>query len=174
MRRILNSAFRIPHLLLLLLGVACNPFAPALEEGDPLADLFGDPATVDGFFTAFKAAYELRDIALYEPLLDSSFVFVYRDFDAQVDRQWGFAQDLESTRRLFQGADAIRLEWSQVLAQNVAAPPLEATVVRSFDLTLALQTGETFRGDGNVNFTLTRRDTTAAWRLARWRDESSF
>jgi hypothetical protein len=145
-----------------------------LEEGDPLADLFGDPTTVDGFFTAFQAAYELRDIALYEPLLDSAFVFVYRDFDAQVDREWGFAQDIESTRRLFQGTDAIRLEWNQVLAENVADPALEATVVRSFDLTLALQTGETFAGDGNVNFRLVRRDTLEAWRLVRWRDESSF
>ena len=37
--------------------------APALEEGDPFGDLLGDPTTVDGFFTAFRTAYELRDIA---------------------------------------------------------------------------------------------------------------
>ena len=89
---------------------ACNPFAPALEEGNPFGDLLGDPTTVEGFFTNFRNAYELRDLSLYETLLDSSFIFVWHDFDAQVDREWGFAQDLETTRRLFQNSSLIRLE----------------------------------------------------------------
>ena len=33
---------------------ACNPFAPALEEGSPFGDLLGDPATIDGFFYQFS------------------------------------------------------------------------------------------------------------------------
>jgi hypothetical protein len=31
-----------------------------------------------------------------------------------------------------------------------------------------------FRGDGNVNFLLTRPDSISAWRLVRWRDESEL
>ena len=72
-------------LLLALLGSslpACNPFAPSLGEGDVFGDLLGDPTTVEGFFTNFRNAYELRDLSLYEPLIDSSFVFQYTDFDA--------------------------------------------------------------------------------------------
>ncbi len=165
----------LPLALLVLLGIAaCNPFAPALDDGDPFGTLLGDPTTLDGFFTAFQTAYELRDIALYEPLLDSSFTFVYYDFDAQVERAWGYAQDLESTRRLFAGSDLIQLRWNQVLVRDVATPPLQAQIVRSFDLTITLQGGDTFRGDGNVNFLLTRADTSAAWRLVRWRDESEL
>lgn len=153
---------------------ACNPFAPALEEGNPFGDLLGDPTTIDGFFTNFRNAYELRDLSLYEPLLDSSFVFVYYDFDAQVDREWGFAQELESTRRLFQNAGMISLRWNQVLSQDLFDGGLRARIVRPFNLTISLEGGDAFRGDGNVNFLLTRADTTAPWQLLRWRDESEF
>ncbi|GIV58206.1 MAG: hypothetical protein KatS3mg042_1119 [Rhodothermaceae bacterium] len=161
--------------LLVAAGLAaCNPFAPALEEGDPFGDLLGDPTTIEGFFTNFRNAYELRDLSLYEPLLDSAFTFSWYDFDAQVDREWGFAQDLEATRRLFQNASLIRLQWNQILSQDDLVPGLQTRVIRSFNLTLTLEAGDVFRGDGNVNFLLVRPDTTAAWKLRRWRDESTF
>ena len=161
-------------MLLAALVGACNPFAPALEEGNAFGDLLGDPKTIEGFFTNFRNAYELRDLSLYEPLLDSAFVFIWRDFDAQVDREWGFAQDLETTRRLFQNSSLIRLQWNQIISLDEFIVGQEARVVRSFNLTITLEAGEVFRGDGNVNFLLTRPDTTAAWRLRRWRDESEF
>lgn len=136
--------------------------------------MLGDPTTVDGFFTNFRNAYELRDISLYEPLLDSAFTFIYRDFDAQVDRQWGFGQELESTRGLFQNASLIRLQWNQILSQNIAEARTEAQIIRSFNLVVTLENGEAFRGDGNVNFSLVRADSTQSWLLRRWRDESEF
>jgi hypothetical protein len=153
---------------------ACNPFAPALEEGNAFGDLLGDPTSIDGFFTNFRNAYELRDLSLYEPLIDSSFIFIWRDFDAQVDREWGFAEDLETTRRLFANASLIRLQWNQIITQDMLRPELQVRVIRSFNLTITLESGDVFRGDGNVNFLLQRADSTAAWRLARWRDESEF
>lgn len=170
------TAFRHigPVLSIGVLLAACNPFAPSLEEGDPFGDLLGDPSTVDGFFTNFANAYELRDLSLYEPLLDSSFIFIYHDFDAQVEREWGFSQELESTRRLFESASLISLRWNQVLSESIVDDGRTARIVRPFNLTISLEGGEAFRGDGNVNFHLTRPDTTAAWRLLRWRDESEF
>ena len=167
----------VPYLVPVLLaaaGAGCNPFAPALEEGDPFADLFGDPTTIEGFFTNFRTAYELRDLSLYEPLLDSSFVFIYRDFEAQVDRQWGFAEDLEITRRLFRSADFIQLRWNQIIASDVLEENRRVRVIRSFNLTVGLEGQDVFRGDGNVNFLLVRPDSAAAWQLARWRDESEL
>lgn len=159
---------------LALACAACNPFAPDLEEGDPFGNLLGDPTTIDGFFTNFQSAYELRDISLYEPLLDSSFVFLYYDFDAQVQREWGFAQELESTRRLFQNSSLVRLQWNQTLSQDTTGAPTQARVIRSFNLTITLESGEVFRGDGNVNFLLVRRAAETPWKLRRWRDESEF
>ena len=153
---------------------ACNPFSPALEEGNPFGDLLGDPTTVEGFFTNFRNAYELRDLTLYETLLDSSFVFVWHDFDSQIDREWGFAQDLETTRRLFQNSSNIRLQWNQVITQDELIALTQLRVVRSFNLTVTLEQGDVFRTDGNVNFRLVRKDPSAAWRLGRWRDESEL
>ena len=158
----------------MVVALACNPFAPALEEGDPLGDLLGDPATIDGFFTNFQAAYELRDPSLYEPLLDSSFTFTYYDFDVQVERQWGFAQDIQSTSRLFQNASFIRLQWNQIASQQVFDDDKSARIVRSFNLTINLETGDVFRGSGNVSFLLTRKQPEDAWQLLQWRDESEF
>lgn len=155
-------------------GLACNPFAPGLEEGDPFADFIGDPTTIAGFFDVFRNAYELRDISLYEPLIDSSFVFVYRDFDAQIDRQWGFTQELETTRRMFQSSDFIRLQWNQIIAQDITDGSRRSRIIRSFNLAVSIEGSDVLRGDGNVNFTLVRPDSAAAWQLSRWRDESEL
>ena len=157
-----------------LLPFGCNPFAPAFDPSDPFGDLLGDRTTIEGFFTNFRNAYELRDVSLYEPLLDSSFVFSWRDFDAQVDREWGFAQDLETTRRLFQSANLIRLQFNQIIAQDALVENVSTRVIRSFNLTITLEQGDVFRTDGNVNFLLQRPDSTAVWRLVRWRDESQL
>ena len=164
-------------LLLALLGSslpACNPFAPSLGEGDVFGDLLGDPTTVEGFFTNFRNAYELRDLSLYEPLIDSSFVFQYTDFDAGIEREWSFAQELESTRRLFQNAALVQLQWNQIISRNAFDDGRQTRVVRPFNLTIALEGGEVFRGDGNVNFLLVRPDSVSAWKLQFWRDESEF
>lgn len=152
----------------------CNPFAPALEEGDPFGDLMGDGRTVDGFFTNFKNAYELRDISLYESLLDSAFTFIYYDFDAGVERQWRFGQELESTRRMFTRASGVQLRWNQIISQDMFDGGRQAQVVRSFNLLIALEGSEAMRGSGNVNFLLARADSTSNWKLRRWRDESEF
>ncbi|MFQ5570924.1 MAG: hypothetical protein ACE5G0_14690 [Rhodothermales bacterium] len=153
---------------------ACNPFAPSLGEGDPFGDLLGDQTTVEGFFTNFRNAYELRDLSLYEPLIDSAFVFQYVDFEAGIEREWNFAIELESTRRLFQNAGLIQLQWNQIISRDVLDANRQARVVRSFNLTISLEGGEVFRGDGNVNFLLVRPDTASVWKLRRWRDESEF
>ncbi len=171
-RRILAILYLLSSILVLF--PACNPFAPSLSEGDPFGDLLGDPMTIEGFFTNFRNAYELRDLSLYEPLIDSSFVFQYTDFDAGIERGWNFAQELESTRRLFQNAALIQLQWNQIISRDELEADLQTRVVRSFNLTIALEGGEVFRGDGNVNFLLVRPDTMNTWKLRFWRDESEF
>lgn len=155
------------------LGIgACNPFAPALDDGTALTPR-GDPRSVDGFLAAFRAAYDTRDAALYESLLDSAFTFVYYDDAAQVERQWSFSTDVETTRRLFAASREIRLRWNAVLLLDSTATA--ATVVRGFDLTVVLaDDGTEVRTRGNVNFALARRAASLPWRLVRWRDESEL
>ena len=153
---------------------ACNPFAPAIGEGDPFGDLLGDPKTVEGYFTNFRNAYELRDVSLYESLIDSSFVFVYTDFDTGIEREWGFGQELESTRRLFESTTEVQLQWKQIISRQEYEEGTRAITVRGFNLAVALNNGEVYRSDGNVNFLLARADTTRSWSLVRWRDESEL
>ena len=169
--------YRVLTAVLLAVTVStagCNPFAPSLGEGDAFGDLLGDARTVEGFFTNFRFAYELRDLSLYEPLIDSAFVFVYTDFDTGIEREWGFSQELESTRRLFENAALVQLQWNQIISVQALEDNTRTAVVRSFNLIIGLEGGDVFRGDGNVNFLLVRRDTTQAWRLRRWRDESEL
>ncbi|MDE2771119.1 MAG: hypothetical protein OXI44_08130 [Bacteroidota bacterium] len=161
-------------MVLPFLFAACNPFAPAIGEGDPFGDLLGDPKTIEGYFANFRNAYELRDLSLYEPLIDSSFVFIYTDFDTGIEREWGFGQELETTRRMFESVVEVQLQWNQIISRQVFEEGKRAIAVRSFNLGIGLNSGEVFRGDGNVNFLLTRADTTRAWRLLRWRDESEL
>lgn len=153
---------------------ACNPFAPAIGEGDPFGDLLGDSKTIEGYFTNFRNAYELRDVSLYESLIDSSFIFIYTDFDTGIEREWGFGQELESTRRLFEGTVEVQLQWNQIITRQEYAEGTRAITVRGFNLAVGLQDGQVYRGDGNVNFLLARADTTRSWRLLRWRDESEL
>ena len=155
-------------------SAGCNPFAPSIGEGDAFGDLLGDARTIEGFFTNFRFAYELRDLSLYEPLFDSAFVFVYIDFDTGIEREWGFSQELESTRRLFENAALVQLQWNQIISQQAIEDNTRTAVIRSFNLIIGLEGGDVFRGDGNVNFLLVRQDTTQAWRLRRWRDESEL
>ena len=165
---------RLAAAISLFTAASCNPFAPALGEGDAFGDLVGDPTTVDGFFANFRVAYELRDLSLYEPLIDSLFVFEYTDFDAGIERQWSFSQELEATRRLFLNASGVQLQWNQIIFSSIFDQKRSARVVRSFNLTVVLGEGEVLRGDGNVNFLLVRPDSTGAWRLQWWRDESEL
>ena len=157
-----------------MVHLSCNPFAPGLGEGDPNDGLLGDQTTIVGFFQVFRSAYELRDISIYEPLIDSSFVFIYRDFEVQIDRQWGFTQELETTRRMFQSANWIQLQWNQIIAEDLTGENRRSRIIRSFNLAISIEGSDVLRGDGNVNFTLIRPDSAAAWQLSRWRDESEL
>ena len=167
-RRLLGAV----ALALALVAGACNPFAPGLDDGAALTPR-GDPRSVDGFLAAFRSAYDLRDAALYESLLDSAFTFVYYDDGAQVERQWTFSQDVDATRRLFAAAREVRLRWNAVLLLDSTATT--ATVVRGFDLAVTLAAdGAEVRTRGNVNFRLTRAAAGRPGRLLRRRDESEL
>ena len=86
----------------------------------------------------------------------------------------GISQEIESTRRLFQNAGLIQLQWNQIISQTLFEDSTQARIVRSFSLTINLEGGDVFRGDGNVNFILSRAAEGQAWKLLRWRDESEL
>ena len=154
--------------------IGCNPFAPALEDGDPFDEQFADRTTIEGFFAGFRNAYELRDNSMYESLLDSSFTFTYYNADDGYWDEWYFAEDIRNTGAMFRRATDIQLRWNQIIVRDTIVAEQRVRVVRPFNLQIAFDAGDAFRGSGNVNFLLVRRDSTDLWRLLTWIDESDL
>ena len=151
-----------------------NPFAPGLEDADPFGELLGDPSTIEGFFTRFQNAYQLRDTTLYGPLIHPNFTFTFRDFDNNVDISWGRNEEMNSTYRLFINSSDIRIQWNNIISLETNLEQTQAQVLRRFDLTVVLEASDLIRTDGAVNFVMTRPDSTANWQLITWRDESDL
>lgn len=151
-----------------------NPFAPGELEGDPIADLLGDPSTIEGFYTRFQKAYELRDTSLYGPLIHPEFTFTFRDDDRNVDITWGRSEEMSSTYNMFSLSYDISLRWNNITQKIIRNEGTDAQVIRRFNLSVVDSPSETYRSDGSASFQLTRPDSTANWRLVSWRDESDI
>ena len=158
-------------LLLAALGVACNPFAPKLDESGGQA-LFGDPHTIEGYFQAFRYAYQFKDTTLYGSLLAPNFTFSYRNYDRGVDVEWGRDEEMRTTGSLFQSAQNFDLLWGNVLDSSGTATVFNIT--RSFSLDVTFNPGDITHVDGRAIFHLERPSSSAPWQAVSWRDESNL
>jgi hypothetical protein len=158
-----------------LLLISCtNPFAPAEMQGTGEQDPLGNPRTIDGFFTRFKNAYQLRDTTLYGPLIQGDFTFTYRDYEHNVDVSWGRDEEMTSTYNMFNQSEDIQLQWNNIISQIVNDSKTQAQVIRRFNLAIVLKNSDVLHTDGSANFVLVRPDSTSAWKLFHWRDESNL
>ncbi|MEX0778365.1 MAG: hypothetical protein WD491_10275 [Balneolales bacterium] len=167
------------YIALLLSTLLCtagciNPFAPDEKEGDPFGDLLGDPSTIEGFYTRFQSAYEIRDTTLYGPLIHPDFVFTFRDQFNGVDVSWGRSEEMSSTQNIFTQSTDVQLRWSNFISILTNDDKTRSQVVRRFDLSVAIRGSDLLRTDGSASFLLTRSDSTSDWRLINWRDESEI
>ncbi len=158
----------------LVLQSCTNPFAPRELKGDILDNLLGDPSTVEGFYTRFQNAYQLRDTSLYGPLIHTQFTFTFRDPEQNVDVSWGRAEEMNTTSRMFQRSRDIQLQWNNVVFEQGNVAQTQLQVVRRFNLLILLDGAEVYRTDGSTNFILSRSDTTSNWQILSWRDESEI
>lgn len=168
----LVGAITVAALVATLCSCAVNPFAPRLERSERGGMGLGDQRTIDGFFRNFEFAYLTKDTALYSQLLAERFTFVYRDFDNGIDVTWPRDVELVTTLGLFRSAEILDLRWNTIVFQDGNA--FQTQVVRSFRLRVGFRINEVVEITGNANFTLARDDTSAVWKLSRWRDESNF
>ncbi|MDI6401508.1 hypothetical protein QLX67_05830 [Balneolaceae bacterium ANBcel3] len=161
--------------LLASVAACVNPFAPGELEGDPVSDLLGDPSTIEGFYTRFQKAYELRDTSLYGPLIHADFTFTYRDHIQNQDISWGRPLEMNSTNNMFMLSYDLNLQWNNIIDQFINEPQTEATVFRSFNLSIREDPSEPpLRSNGIAYFRLTRTDSTQNWKLIFWRDDSDI
>jgi hypothetical protein len=153
------------------MAVSCNPFAPKLDETGGQA-LFGDPHSIEGYFQAFRYAYQFKDTTLYGTLLDNSFTFSYRNYDRGVDVEWGRDEEMRTTSALFQSAQVLDLLWGNVLDSSGTETVFDIT--RSFSLDITFNPGDITHVDGRAIFHLERPTASDPWKAVSWRDESNL
>ena len=156
---------------LVVVAVSCNPFAPKLDERSQ-APSFGDATKIDGYFQAFKYAYEFKDTTLYGTLLAPDFIFSYRNYDRGVDVQWGRDDEMRTTAALFENAQALSLLWGNVL--DSSGTSLEYDVTLSFSLDITFNPSDIEHVDGRAVFHLTRAAASDPWKATHWQDESNL
>ncbi len=167
----MTRLFSLGAILLLAALAACNPFAPKLSE-TPSTTQFGDPHTVDGYFQAFKYAYEFKDTTLYGTLLAPDFIYSFRDYNRGVDVQWGRDDDMRATAGLFAYAQTLSLLWGDVIDSSGTDTALNITRVFSLDVTFNPDDIE--HVDGRAIFRLERATPSDPWKAGSWQDESNL
>lgn len=167
---------RIVFFIVIVSAAGCdNPFAPALDtRPSGGSSILGDQRQIDGVFQNFKQAYAFRDSTIYGELLAQNFIFIYRDYDKNVDVFWGRDEDIRSTYGLFQNVQRLDLVWNTMISSTVEPDSLKAVIVRNFNLTVTFSPSDVVRVDGYANWTLERAQTADVWKITRWRDESNF
>lgn len=159
-------------LFFLFLNLTCkNPFAPGLDTSPATASC--DPISIEGVFQCLQVAYTFRDTTVYSPLLDESFVFVYRDYDnGGIDATWGRDTELRTTFGLFQNVQRLDLIWNNIISTSTDST--RVNVVRGFNLTVIVNPAEIETIGGYANLTFDRPTTASPWKIIKWRDESNF
>ncbi len=156
-----------------MLNSGCNPFAPKFDEssGDQSSTI-SDLKTTDGVFQNLQYSYTLKDSLIYGELISQDFVFTYRDYESGFDVSWGRDDEMKATYGLFQISQRLELIWNNFVLTS--SDTLNATIVRSFNLTITFNPTDIVRVDGRVNLTLRKDPSTSKWQIVGWLDESNF
>ncbi|MCF8260671.1 MAG: hypothetical protein K9J12_07855 [Melioribacteraceae bacterium] len=153
-----------------LLTSCLNPFAPKLsDDASDGTSVISDRKTIEGVFQNLQYAYTFKDTLIYGELLNSDFVFSYRDYDKGVDVSWGRDEEMDATFGLFANSQRLDLVWNNILTLTSDS----TGVVRSFNLTVTFNPTDVIFVDGRVNMKL-KKDSQKKWQLVRWLDESNF
>jgi hypothetical protein len=109
---------------------------------------------------------------IYGELIDQDFLFTYRDYDLGYDISWGRDEEMRTTHGLFQNAQKLDLIWNNIVVSS--ADSVNASIVRSFNLTITFNPTDIIRLDGRVNLSMRRDAVSGKWSINRWIDESNF
>jgi len=160
--------------LLLLFLVACNPFAPDLIDSGPQSAIITGQKTPDEVLTNFRYAYVLQDSLIYSDVLDSSFLFISKNYGSTppTDINWGRDVDIRATVGLFRHFDVLELNWGGKLSEGFGADSSLYEIKITFHLGLiGVEDIPTIKGEALFNF---KRNPSGIWKITRWEDLSSF
>ncbi len=167
----------------LLLTTACeNPFAPGLTTRQAGSNLIlTEQKSAEEVLTNFSYAYNFKDSLVYADLLDSSFLFISKNFatDPVTDLTWGRDVDIKTTVGLFHHFQTINLVWDGTLSSHYINDEHSLKEIRkTFKLTLdgGIEI-PTISGEALFVFRkslISPPDTSSIWRILRWEDRSTF
>lgn len=147
----------------------CNPFAPSLTDDLGGAGTLTNQATPQDVMTNFEISYDTKNIVAYGDLIDSSFIFISKDFSTNpvTDLTWGRDDELRSTEGLFNNFNILRLDWNGTIYE-IYPDSATAELKQSFLLTLGSGIDvPTYSGE--ALFTLIKKNS-GKWKILRWED----
>ena len=157
-----------PISILAISGGCFNPFSPRIDNTQSTENIITDQKTIDGVFQNFKYAYTFKDTTIYGQLLSEDFVFIYFDYDLELDVSWDRATDMKTTTGLFTNTQDLKLVWNNIVFQE--GDSLNTDVKRSFNLSIIFNPNDVVNFYGYADLTLTRPTNDDKWRIKRWRD----
>ena len=122
--------------------------------------------------TNFRYAYNFQDSLIYSELLDSSFQFIYDNYDNPTPFRdhWERDEDLRTTARLFRHFRDINLTWGTMDVEEIDDAQTKINV--SFSLTFdGGSIIPTLNGKAIFNFV---KKKSGKWQIIRWEDIQSF
>jgi len=160
------------YILIILIAailIGClNPFSPKIDNTQSNENIITDQKSIEGFFQNFKYAYTFKDTTIYGQLLSENFVFIYFDYDLELDVSWDRSTDMKTTYGLFTNTQDLKLIWNNIVFQD--GDTLNADVKRSFNLSIIFNPNDVINFYGYVDMSLTRPTVNDKWRIKRWRD----
>jgi hypothetical protein len=162
-----------PFILTLML-LACNPFAPTYDDNiSTTAIILTDQQTPQDVMTNFAFAYNFKDSLVYSDLIDTTFLFLSKNFDTNpvTDLTWGRDTDLKTTAGLFKSFNTINLVWGGTIFERT----LDSTHVelkQVFQLTL--DGGIVIPTLNGEALFILRKNTSGRWKITRWEDKPTF
>ncbi len=162
-------------LLFILLSGCVNPFAPEIKTGEYSSSLIiTEQQNPDEVLTNFSYAYNFKDSLVYSDLLDSSFLFISKNYatDPVTDLTWGRDTDIRTTVGLFRHFQNINLVWGGTIFQYYFQDSTEAEIKKTFQLTLNGGVEiPLINGEALFNF---EKKSSGVWKITRWEDLSTF
>ncbi|RMH62853.1 MAG: hypothetical protein D6677_08810 [Calditrichaeota bacterium] len=164
------------YIFIVILSVACNPFAPRLDQNAGMhTEILTDQSSPQDVMTNFEYAYNFKDSVVYSDLLDSSFIFVSKNYATTpvTDIIWGRDTDIRTTVRLFRHFQTIRLNWGGTireiyLTEDSSLVEMKQIFQLTFDGGREIPTL-----NGEALFIL-KEKSGGIWKIVRWEDLSTF
>ncbi|MCB0282925.1 MAG: hypothetical protein KDF60_10130 [Calditrichaeota bacterium] len=171
-----NGAFVILLISFCYGFYSCNPFAPELSDEEGSASLIlTEQRTPQEVMTNFAFAYNFKDSLVYSDLIDTTFLFISKNFATNpvTDITWGRDTDLRTTASLFRHFQTLNLVWGGTVFEDyLNDDSSEVELKQIFQLTL--NGGNEFPTLNGEALFILKKNNFDIWKITRWEDRATF